>query len=112
MPVPEVDGEHRELYREEARLGRLPLAEAFAYLAALEPRLTHDASHTRLTEPWARTPHAILRTDLAMEIVDEFEKARRERMPIEDDPTPFVERPRRAFSGTVFSFGQIDQPAS
>jgi hypothetical protein len=112
-PVQPIDAQHRELYLEEARLGRMPLAEAFAYLAALEPRLTQRVGPVgrltvglgELVGPRASSPHPLLRTDLAIEIVTEYLKARREGAAITEDLTPFFERPRRAFTGTFFTFG-------
>jgi hypothetical protein len=55
-PVPEIELSQRELFAQEQRLGRLPLPDAFAQLAELDPTL-----RTLEKDPQIRKPKALTR---------------------------------------------------
>ncbi len=125
-----IDPAVRDQFLEEAKLGRMPLNDAFERLASLEPRL-HDIPPPEMPDPrllegktWtissrsdpssemtakllgpiADTPHAILSTDLARAIVSTHLKVRARGLP-DTDPTPFYERLDRTRTGTFFTIG-------
>lgn len=110
----------------EAKLGGMPLDDAFEYLASLEPRLRdlpprrlQDVRHKRggfsfaTSEPrlfgaWAESPHPVLNTDLAASVVQtylHFKGAGRDHDPGE---TPFFERKHRTRTGSFALFGKGD----
>lgn len=134
-PVRGIDPAMRELFGAEAALGAMSLHDAFEHLAALEPRLrelpegwppgakspggkppgskppgvkrgpTRSPSEPRLVGPGADSPHAILTTELARQVVGEHR-----RVPRDQDPTPFFERKLSFSSGTFFLFGRDPRP--
>jgi hypothetical protein len=124
-PVRPIDPAVRDQFEAEARLGRMSLNDAFTYLVSLEPRLGdlpaqrqaqppqkrrrwRDDPEARLVGAWTDSQHPIINTDLARTVVLEYLGVTRNgRMPT-DDPTPFFERRRRAFTGSFALFGKGD----
>ncbi len=107
----------REQFLAEAELGRRSLADAFEELAALEPRL-RETDLRRIVDPrtgrsgwgigkteilvgrWARSPHPILNTDLAEEVVSEHRAAIGEGQGADDQPSaPFFDREHTPVEG-------------
>lgn len=129
-----VDGTHvrpidpnvSEQFSAEARLGRMSLSDAFAYLVSLEPRLADEParraeerrtrrsgfsvgrSEPDLIGAWAQSPHPVLNTDLAAAVVRGYSAVTRGGRVPEDDPTPFFERRKRTGGGSFALFGKGD----
>jgi len=128
-PVRPIDPDVREQFLAEARLGRMSLTDAFAYLVSLELRLgdlherrSQDAARKRsgfsfgrsgpeLVGPLAESADAVVNTDLARSVVVEYLAVTRDARGGEQDPTPFFERKRRMFSGTFRVFGKTQPRA-
>jgi hypothetical protein len=125
-PVRPIDPAVFEQFSAEARLGRMSLSNAFAYLVSLEPRLADEQArraeerHTRRngfsvgrSEPdivgaWAESPHPVLNTDLAAGVVREYSAVTRGGRIPGDDTTPFFERTKRTGGGSFALFGKGD----
>jgi hypothetical protein len=101
------------------------LNDAYAYLLSLQPRLSELPARERpdpsakgwsfsrggrspfeFVGPAAESHHAVLNTDLAVNIVSEYTRATRVGRLPDADPTPFFERRRHSFSGTFSLFGK------
>ena len=124
-PVRPIDPAVREQFLAEAELGRMSLSDAFAFLSSLEPRLTADAARASVQPPrkqgfsfgrsdppivgaWAKSPHAIINTELAASVVREYGLALRAGLKPDDDATPFFERKKRSFGHSFAVFGNGD----
>jgi hypothetical protein len=119
-PVRPIDPAVRGLFETEARLGRMSLTDAFAYLVALEPLPEQrraapgrkgagwhrEPSEARLVGAGTDRPHQIINTDLARVVVLEHLDVTRNGVAPTDDPTPFFERRRRAFTASLVLFGK------
>ncbi|MGO9900563.1 MAG: hypothetical protein ACLP0J_12880 [Solirubrobacteraceae bacterium] len=124
-----IDPGVREQFLAEAELGRRSLTDAFEVLAALEPRLRERAlrrivvgrkgrsgwgiSRTQiLVGRWARSPHPILNTDLAEEVVSEYRAVIDEGPGADDQPsTPVCDREPTPVEGFErFLFAEDPRP--
>jgi hypothetical protein len=104
--VQPIEPAMRDVFAQEAELGKMTLNDAFEHLASLEPRLRDQLLGTKLTDPspsrradhgplagpLAESPHVILTTKLASHVVSEYLTATRHGRIGDDDPTPFFER--------------------
>ena len=115
-----IDPAVRDQFNDEARLGSVPLDRAFEELAALEPRLqsyaerlsgqrSHDPqaimaeiNESRLIGFSSSSPHLLLHSDLAVEIVHDYLQAQSDPSLLEGD-TPVFERRQRTWVGTVLA---------
>jgi hypothetical protein len=106
-------------------LGRMSLTEAFERLVELEPRLREQVrqgsdelgpkrsgwsirSEERLVGAWADSPHPVLNTDLAANIVSEYQVVTSNGRTADTDPTPFFERKKGTLRGSFAPFGKGD----
>lgn len=124
-PVRPIDPAVREQFEAEARLGRMSLSDAYAYLLSLHPRLSELPPRERpdpsakgwsfsrggrspfeFVGPAVESQHAILNTDLAVSIVNEYTRTTRMGGMPDADPTPFFERRTHSVSGTFSLFGK------
>jgi hypothetical protein len=121
-----IDPAVREQFLAEARLGRMSLPDAFVYLVELEPRLGDEATRRAEARPgrrrgpsvgrsdpvvvgaWAQSPHPVVNTDLAANVVQEYAAVIRGGRAADEDPTPFFERKKRSFTGSFALFGKGD----
>jgi hypothetical protein len=127
-PVRPIDPNVSEQFCAEARLGRMSLSDAFAYLVSLEPRLADEPareaeerrkspsrrgfrvgdSEPSLVGAWAGSAHPILNTDLARAVVREYSIVTKGGLALDDDPTPFFERKKHSSGGSFALFGRGD----
>lgn len=122
-PVRPIDPAVRDQFAAEAKLGRMSLTDAFEYLVSLEPRLrarppadrrsrrggfSFESSEPPLVGPWAVSHNAVVNTELAADVVREYWALTRSGCSPEPDSTPFFERKRRTFGGSVVLFGRED----
>jgi hypothetical protein len=124
-----IDPAVREQFLAEAELGRRSLTDAFERLAALDPRLRDEAlrhitvprtgrsgwgiSKTQiLVGRWAGSPHPILNTDLAEEVVSQYRAVIGEGLRPDDQPsTPFFDREHTPVDGFArFVFAEDPRP--
>jgi hypothetical protein len=124
-PVRPIDPAVRDQFSAEAQLGRMSLTDAFQSLVELEPRLHQQLmqgsdelrpkqsgwgtqSEPRLVGAWADNPHPVVNTDLAANIVSEYEAVTSNGRTADTDPTPFFERKKRSSVGSFALFGKGD----
>jgi hypothetical protein len=125
-PVRPIDPNVADQFAAEARLGRMSLSDAFAYLVSLEPRLADEParraeerqtrrsgfsvgrSEPELVGAWAESPHPVLNTDLAAAVVREYSAVTRGGRVPRDESTPFFERKKRTGGGSFALFGKGD----
>jgi hypothetical protein len=73
LPVEPMPGEWQELFRREERLGKLPLATAYAELVEMEPRLIDAEFAPMLVGPNAEHSDPLVRSQLALSITAQQE---------------------------------------
>jgi hypothetical protein len=120
-----IDPAVRDQFSAEAQLGRMSLTDAFQSLVELEPRLYQHLmqgsdelrpmqsgwstrSEPRLVGAWADSPHPVVNTDLAANIVSEYEAVTSNGRAADTDPTPFFDRKKRTHGGSFALFGKGD----
>lgn len=121
-PVRPIDPVVADQFLAERQLGRMSLSDAFGYLVSLERRIADELarradeednskrhSHTTgsggpLFGPGAESPHVVMNTDLASEVVREYAAVTRNGRMSDKDLTPYFEREKQT-SGVSFYFG-------